>query len=112
MKKPRTLQSQIMSALGKVWMYWPARLAVKKRCKDPNKTGWSICELKGCSVQLIEVDHVKPVVKPTDGFVGWDIYIESKFVGEEFLQGLCHDCHKEKSKNENKIRREVKRNKQ
>ena len=86
-------------------MYWEPRLAVKKRCKDPNKPGWSICEAKSCSVQLIEVDHVKPVIKPEDGFKGWDKYYESKFVQEDVLQGLCHDCHKAKTQAENKVRR-------
>ncbi len=112
MKKPRSLKSMLMSAVGKVCMYWGPRLAVKRRCKDPNKPGWFICEAKKCSVQIIEVDHIIPVVKPEEGFQGWDKYFESKFVTEEKLMGLCHVCHKEKSKAENKVRSEIrKRNK-
>lgn len=105
MKKPRSLKSSLMSAIGKVWMYWPPRLAVKKRCKDPNKPGWFLCERNKCSVQIIEVDHIVPVVKPEEGFVGWDKYFESKFVTEDKLMGLCHECHKQKTREETKLRK-------
>ena len=33
MKKARSLNSYIFAGLGKVWVWWPERLAVKKRCK-------------------------------------------------------------------------------
>ena len=109
MKKPRSLKQMIMSALGKVWMIWHARNEVKRRCKILGKTGWYICEKCKGTREKIEVDHIKPIVKPEDGFVDWNSYIAAKFVEADKLQGLCHDCHKEKSKQENKIRRESKR---
>lgn len=108
MKKPRSLKSMLMSAIGKVWMYWPARLEVKRRCKNPSRTGWFKCEKGGCDIQKVEVDHITPVILPSEGFQGWDKYFESKFVTADKLMGLCHEHHLEKSKKENKLRRERK----
>jgi hypothetical protein len=105
MKKPRSLKSMIMSAIGKVWMYYPPRLAVKRRCKNPNRPGWFKCEKGGCDIQKVEVDHVIPCILPEEGFKGWDRYFESKFVTEDKLMGLCHEHHLEKSKEENARRR-------
>jgi 5-methylcytosine-specific restriction endonuclease McrA len=100
MKKPRSLKSQLLSSIGKVWMYWPDRLAVKRRCKNPKRTGWFFCEQCKTDIQKVEVDHIVPVVLPEEGFKGWDVYLERKFVGEENLMGLCHECHLIKSKKE------------
>ncbi len=108
-KKPRSLKQMIMSALGKVWMVWHGRNEVKRRCKVPNKTRWWACEICKRETERIEVDHIQPIVKPEDGFVDWNRYIEAKFVEADKLQGLCHECHQTKSKEENKIRRESKK---
>ena len=99
----------LLSAIGKVWMYWPERLAVKHRCKNLNRTGWYKCERCQSDIQKVEVDHVIPTVLPEEGFKGWDKYLENKFVGREMLMGLCHECHLEKSKVENKKRQEMKK---
>lgn len=107
-KKPKTLRQLLLNAIGKAWMYWPPRLAVKKRCKDPNKNGWYICELCKQSREKIEVDHIIPCVKPKDGWTTWDDYIKSRFVEDpNLLQGICTDCHKAKSKEENKQRKRI-----
>lgn len=111
MKKPRSLKSQIMSAIGRVWMFYGPRLAVKRRCKNLERTGWFRCEKCQTDIQKVEVDHVIPSVLPEEGFVGWDKYFASKFVTEDQLMGLCHPCHLAKSKEENKRRREVKNEK-
>lgn len=111
MKKPRSLKAQLLSSIGKVWMYWPARLTVKRRCKNPNRTGWFKCEKGGCDIQKVEVDHIIPVILPEEGFKGWDKYIESKFVSEDKLMGLCHEHHQEKNKEENARRRKAKKEK-
>lgn len=99
----------LMSAIGKVWMFWPARLAVKRRCKNTSRIGWFNCEKCKADIQKVEVDHVTPTILPEEGFKGWDRYFEMKFVQEDQLMGLCHECHLEKSKAENKLRREMKK---
>jgi 5-methylcytosine-specific restriction endonuclease McrA len=105
-KKPRPLRSIILSGLGKAWMFWPPRLAAKKRAKHPTKAGWYICEVCKGEREKIEIDHVVPCIRPAEGFTTWDDYIRARFVETpEQLQALCHECHKEKSKRENKERR-------
>ncbi len=110
-KKPRSLNSYIFAGLGKVWMWWPARNEVKKRCKVPGKTGWFKCEFCGQEREKIDVDHIQPVV-PVSGFTTWDAYIASRFVTADKLQGICKDCHQRKTKTENatrKIHRELRK---
>ena len=111
MKKPRSLKQILMAGLGKAWMVWPPRNEVKRRCKVPNKSGWYFCEKCKTEREKLDIDHISPVVSVVDGFTNWDDYIKSKFVEADKLQGLCKDCHKSKTKDENKIRREVKKNK-
>ncbi len=103
MKKPRPLKSRIISAIARVWMWWEPRQEVKKRCQI--RTGWWKCEICKRETERLEIDHIIPVVKPQDGFIDWNTYIDSKFVQADLLQGVCRECHKEKSKKENKIRR-------
>lgn len=109
MKKSRTLKQILMAGLGRSWMAWPPRNEVKRRCKHPTKSGWYVCEICKSEREKIDIDHIKPVVNVNEGFTTWDDYIYSKFVGADSLQGICKDCHKKKTKEENKIRREVKR---
>jgi 5-methylcytosine-specific restriction endonuclease McrA len=52
----------------------------------------------------MEVDHIKPVVSPTKGFVSWDSFIENLFCEADNLQAICKSCHKEKSKKETQKR--------
>lgn len=52
----------------------------------------------------MEVDHIKPVVSPTKGFVSWDSFIENLFCEADNLQAICKPCHKEKSKKETQKR--------
>lgn len=49
-------------------------------------------------------DHVEPVDDPNTGFRGWDDHYDRLFYGK--LQPLCENCHKKKSAEENKLRRE------
>lgn len=105
-KKVRSLKSIILAGLGKAWMFWPARLEAKKRSKHPTKSGWYICEICKGEREKIQIDHIIPCIRPADGFTSWDDYIKSRFVETaDKLQAICVDCHKEKSKRENKERR-------
>lgn len=109
-KKVRSLRQIILSGLGKAWMFWPPRLAAKKRAKHPTKSGWYVCEKCKGEREKIEIDHVVPCIKPSEGFTSWDAYISARFVeSADQLQALCHECHKEKTKHENGIRRAKKK---
>jgi len=45
----------------------------------------------------VQVDHILPVVSTTEGFVRWDLFIDSIFCEIENLQVLCKPCHKVKT---------------
>jgi 5-methylcytosine-specific restriction endonuclease McrA len=63
----------------------------------------AMCENEFTSKDM-EVDHIKPVVSPTKGFVSWDSFIENLFCEADNLQAICKSCHKEKSKKETQKR--------
>lgn len=109
MKKARSLKQILMAGLGRSWMMWGPRNEVKRRCKIEGKTGWYRCEECKEPHEKIEIDHVLPVVPVVEGFTTWDQYINSKFVQSDKLRGLCRECHKSKTKEENKKRREIKK---
>jgi 5-methylcytosine-specific restriction endonuclease McrA len=48
----------------------------------------------------VQVDHKKPVVDPTIGFVDWNTYIERMFCKKSNFQVLCKPCHVLKTKKE------------
>jgi len=83
---------------------------------DPNHprvTKWAWCAECG-EIQpayKMEVDHVSPVI-PMDkelGAMSWEEVINRLWCGVEFLQVVDKECHKRKSKEENKARREYKK---
>lgn len=105
-EKQKRLKQILLGGLGKAWMFWPPRLEAKKRAKHPDKSGWYICEMCKGEREKVEIDHVIPCVKPADGFTTWDEYINSRFVSSaDKLQALCRECHKAKTKEENRLRR-------
>jgi len=53
----------------------------------------------------VVVDHIEPVIHPEVGFVSWDVFIERLYCDKENMQVLCVPCHKEKTKEENKGRK-------
>lgn len=106
----KRLKKIILAGLGKAWMFWPPRADVKRRCKDLNNPGWFICEICHKSHEKIDVDHINPCISPVVGLISWDEYITRRFVFKaDQLQGICRDCHKEKTKRENKERKEFKK---
>lgn len=56
----------------------------------------------------VQVDHVDGVICPYTGFVDWNTYIDRLFCSDDNLQVLCTDCHDEKTRGENAIRKETK----
>lgn len=60
-------------------------------------------------VQNIFVDHIDPIVDPTVGFEGFDVYIERMFCEKGNLQLLCGECHDKKSMEERRIAAETRK---
>lgn len=109
-------RSFIMSALRRA--QWPVKYqAIKNAYIDDGinpKTGRR-CKLHECEecgdcfpAKDMQADHINSVI-PLTGFDSWDKVIERMFCEIEGYQALCKDCHKIKTKEENKIRRENKK---
>lgn len=85
---------------------------------DPNRPRvkkWGYCTHCGevTPRYLLEIDHIEPVV-PMDKALedmSWDELINRLWCGIKGLAAVCKTCHLTKSKEENRIRRELKRGK-
>jgi len=97
--------SQIRSATRK----WQPRIEAKRRARRSR----GLYECQACHqlvphtlpgprrrIPNVIVDHIKPVVDPTTGFVSWDEYIERTFCELDNLQVLCRACHATKTSEE------------
>lgn len=111
--------SFIRGGLRSISMRWPPKNEVKKRARIIR--GVYLCE--GYKRKAHEVpaslppnlgnkrrinnsvvDHITPVVDPIRGFVSWDELIQRLFCEADGFQLLCHDCHKNKTADERKLR--------
>jgi 5-methylcytosine-specific restriction endonuclease McrA len=77
----------------------------------PRVTKWSFCG--ECGVieprYKMEVDHVSPVIKLDEALedLTWDQLVDRLWCDEANLKPICKECHKRKSKAENKERRRI-----
>lgn len=101
-KKRRSDIAKLVSAARNVWRQSENYQIVKKRCKDPNNTGWFICEKCKEKREVIKIDHVEPVGKQPDSLLEFGKWLGRLFCDLSNLNGLCSDCHKSKSKQERK----------
>lgn len=97
---PKEIQ-KIRSAIRQVWQRSKARAMVVRRCALPG--GYARCERAGCGkkVPKIYVDHIIRCGDLLDPG-----YILRMFVSSSLLQGLCKDCHDEKTRSERRIERD------
>lgn len=81
---------KIRTALRQVWSWSHPRRLVIKRCLIEG-TEYSRCE--GCKQKCakIHVDHLQNVGEVDEGF------IKRLFVSSAQMQGLCSECHREKT---------------
>lgn len=97
----------LFAAFRKIWRWCPER----RECLEAGKVGLKY-SCNGCKGRFkredVAVDHKEPVVDPSKGFETWQVYFNRLFVPVSKMQLLCKTCHKEKSKEENKIRRQRK----
>lgn len=75
----------------------------------PRVTKWSWCGECGILEPRykMEVDHISPVIKVTESLddLTWDQLAERIWCDINNLMPVCKDCHKAKTKTENKLRR-------
>jgi hypothetical protein len=91
---------------------WFTRWAAEKRSKLERNTYY--CENPDCGIigpkKMFQMDHVKSVVNPETGFVGFDEYIDRMFPSTpEGWARLCRECHAIKTEQENLIRKKNKK---
>ena len=112
-------RSFIMSALRGA--RWPQKYKAIQRAfveNGPNPRTGKRCKLHKCEecwelfpASGMQADHIEPVV-PLTGFDSWDAVIERLYCEVDGYQALCKECHKEKTKEENRVRRENKKRSQ
>jgi 5-methylcytosine-specific restriction endonuclease McrA len=56
----------------------------------------------------IQVDHIHAIIDPKIGFTNWDDVVSAMFCEKENLQVLCKPCHKIKTAEERKLKKESK----
>lgn len=110
-------RSFVTSALRAASRRWPPKYKALKEAfvgkKTNKKTGklamhYKCAKCKKLFVAAdVQVDHILPVVSTSEGFVGWDSFIDRIFCEIENLQVLCKPCHKVKTEEE-KLQRKTK----
>lgn len=103
-------RSFVTSALRAASRRWPPKFKALKEAfvgrKTNKKTGKLAMHYKCAKCKKhfvaadVQVDHILPVVSPTEGFVSWDLFIDRIFCEIENLQVLCKPCHKVKTEEE------------
>jgi len=58
-----------------------------------------VCSAWVGSTQVV-VDHIKPVISVTDGFVDWNVFVDRLFCDKSNLQRICDTCHDKKTYDE------------
>ena len=122
--KPIDLKTWVIWSLRKASYRWPPRNAclreaactkeqyAKKPGEKVSKLVRNFYRCEKCRLVYgrkgVSIDHIKPVIDPKKGWQGFDEYIARMFVGVSGFQILCKECHDEKTKRENKIRKEHK----
>ena len=89
---------------------WPPKYETLNKAKTEKKINEKTGRLaqhyrcKKCKQEFtakdVQVDHIKPVVSPSKGFISWDDYIDKLFCEARNLQTLCKGCHAAKTKKE------------
>lgn len=83
---------------------------------DPKRkrvTKWSKCpECKQMTpTYQMQVDHISPVIKVNETLesITWDQLVDRLWCDKKNLLAMCKECHTKKTKEENKLRRQFKK---
>ena len=102
-KKKFNYKTKIMSMVRRLWLYSPMRREAMKR--NVTDDGFHRCEKCLRLTEEINIDH-SPSVVPVEGFDSYDAVFERMFCESDKLKKLCLPCHDEKTKEENRLRKE------
>lgn len=94
----------IIATLRRGSLYWPYRNEALKLARvDRGLYKCALCE-KIHHKSNVQVDHIAPVVK-LSGLTDWNLYFSRMYVKTDGYQILCKECHSEKSKEEQVLRK-------
>ena len=106
----------ILSSVKRCFSRSPLRRGAMAYAKDPTKKGPRGGHRYVCAectetfgTTEVQVDHIDPIVPfgIAARDMSWDTIINRTFCEPFNLQVLCKACHKEKSKKETKLRKEL-----
>lgn len=103
--KRRSDIAKLVTRSREVWRMSEVCLLIKKQAKVG--PGWYKCKSCGQSREVIRIDHIKAIGKQPDTMLEFGPWLEKLFCGQENLQPLCQDCHREKSKDDKKRLKEI-----
>ena len=109
MRKPIDKKAFLIQTLRRASYRWPSRNAVLKRARVAR--GQYQCELCKAIVDRhnIKMDHIDPVVDPAVGWVSLDVFADRLLCEESGFQAICLECHSVKTKGENLIRKQTRK---
>lgn len=100
--------AKLVSKAREVWRQSQNYQAAKKACREinrPDYKGWFRCAMCQAFREVIKVDHIDPIGKQPETMGQFGEWLERLFCPITNLQGLCNDCHREKTREEGKARR-------
>ena len=100
--KRRSDIAKLVSKSREVWRQSENYQTVKKTSKVPKQTGWFFCKKCGQIREVIKIDHIEAIGKQPTNMMEFGPWLEKLFCSSENLQGLCSDCHKSKTKDDNR----------
>lgn len=105
--KRRSDIQKLVTAARDIWRQSENYQTAKKLCRNETKSGWFTCSSCKSIREVIQIDHVIPIGKQPELFSEFGFWLDRLF---NFPQkGICKDCHKAKTKEENKKRAEEKK---
>jgi len=109
LRKPIDKKAFLIQTLRRASYRWPHRNAVLKRARVAR--GQYKCELCSAVVDRhnIKMDHIQAVVDPAVGWVSLDVFADRLLCDESGFQAICTSCHDIKTKGENKIRHQTRK---
>lgn len=121
-KKVPDLKRWLFPKLRRISLSWPGKAIARQNAKVRVEIGtfkngnikYKILYRCASCTNLFpeeetQMDHIKPVISPSEGFTSWDISLPTLFSQPNNYQCLCLECHTLKSLNENKIRYKTKK---
>lgn len=103
-KPPYNIQTQVRSALRKLWLWSPMRSEAMSKARVSR----GLYKCSACKSEVdrhtIKIDHTIPVT-PVTGFDSWDEFINRLFCPSSGLKAMCILCHSLKTKEENSQRK-------